>query len=376
MWHRSESGAGRHAWRRPVAGFGLVLALAAAGLGTGCSTVGYLAQSAQGHFRLLGAARPVDDWLAASDTPPDLRKHLLHSQQIRRFAVRELGLPNNRSYTRYADLRRPAAVWNVVAAPELSMALRTWCFPVVGCVAYRGYFSAEAAEAAAGPLRAEGLDVTVYPVPAYSTLGWGDWLGGDPLLNTFVSWPEPELARMVFHELAHQVVYLPGDTVFNESYATAVERLGLARWLTHRREASLQHQVERAEQRRSDFRALTGRYRAELLALYQGDAPAETKRLRKQQLIEALQADYQRLKAGAWQGWGGYDGFMARVNNASLAMQAAYHQWVPAFEALFVEQGGDFARFHRAVAQLAQLSPAQRQVELARRMPPRAEAGP
>ena len=208
-----------------------VAVLAAACLSAGCASLGYYAQSVAGHLDLLARARPIDAVAADAATPAELRERLRLAQHIRDFAVRELALPDNASYRRYADLGRAAAVWNVVAAPELSLTLETWCFPVVGCVGYRGYYDRAAAEAEAAVLRGRGLEASVYGVPAYSTLGKLEWLGGDPLLNTFVHWPEGELARLVFHELSHQVVYAADDTMFNESFATAVERLGGARWL-------------------------------------------------------------------------------------------------------------------------------------------------
>ena len=212
-----------------------LLAGAAVCLTSGCSTLGYYAQSATGHLE-PGAGGAAG---AASGSPIRRRRRALKarlelSQRIRDFAVAELGEPDNASYRRYADLKRGAAVWNVVAAPELSLELKTWCFAVVGCVGYRGYYDRAEAEAfAAGLLAQERLDVSVYPVPAYSTLGKlpaADWLA-DPLLNTFIDYPEGDLARLIFHELAHQVAFAPGDTLFNESFASAVEKIGLERWL-------------------------------------------------------------------------------------------------------------------------------------------------
>ena len=199
---------------------------------SGCSTAGYYWQSASGHLAMLAAARPVPDVLVDPQTPPALKERLALSQRIRSFAAQNLQLPNNASYKRYADLRRPSVVWNVVAAPELSLTLKTWCFAVVGCVGYRGYFDEQAARAEAAALAAVGFEVSVYGVPAYSTLGKLNWLGGDPLLNTFINYPEGELAKLIFHELAHQVAYAADDTMFNESFATAVERLGSQLWLT------------------------------------------------------------------------------------------------------------------------------------------------
>jgi predicted aminopeptidase len=209
----------------------LALAAGTVCLTSGCSSIGYLAQSVGGHVNLLNSARPVADWLGEPATPEPLKAKLALTQRIRDYAVTELKLPDNHSYRAYADLKRNAAVWNVAAAPELSLKLQTWCYPVVGCVGYRGFYDLAEANAEGQKLRDQGFEVTVYPVPAYSTLGKMEWLGGDPLLNTFIGWHEVELSRLIFHELAHQVAFAQGDTMFNESFATSVERLGGERWL-------------------------------------------------------------------------------------------------------------------------------------------------
>ena len=201
----------------------LLFLAAAAALVTGCTSIGYYLQAASGELSLLAAARPIPDWLADPKTPADLKQRLELAVRIRAFASHDLGLPDNRSYTRYADLKRPAAVWNVFATPELSLKLETWCYPVFGCAQYRGYFDRAGADGLAARLAAAGDDVEVGAIPAFSTLGWFS----DPLLNTFISWPETELAGLIFHELTHQTVYVADDTVFNESYATAVEREGV-----------------------------------------------------------------------------------------------------------------------------------------------------
>ena len=358
----------------------LVAALVALGLGGGCAaggsargssadsslaaSFGYYGQSLAGHIDLMQRARPVADWLADPATPPALRQRLLLAQQLRDFAVHELALPDNASYRRYADLGRSAVVWNVVAAPELSLTLKTWCYPVMGCVGYRGYFARADADAEAGLQRAAGLEVSVYGVPAYSTLGWTNWLGGDPLLNTFVAGAESALARLIFHELAHQVAYAADDTPFNESYATAVERLGLARWwaATGRAPGNAA-----AEQRQADFRDITGRTRAALKALYDSALPDDQKRQHKAGLMAAMQAEFAALKAlptGPWAGFAGFDPWLAGANNAALALQAAYDGWVPAFERLFEQQGRSFARFHAEARRLAALPADQRHATL------------
>lgn len=341
----------------------LALATAALCLFTGCAQVGYYQQSVAGHLDLMSRARPVAEWLADPATPQPLRERLALSQRMRDFAVAELALPDNRSYRSYADLQRPAAVWNVVAAPELSLQLKTWCFPVVGCVGYRGYYDRADADATAQQLRAEGWEVMVYGVPAYSTLGKLDWLGGDPLLNTFLRQPEGELARLIFHELSHQVVYVPDDTMFNESYATAVERLGGALWLD-RSTAQAREEYQRHDQRRRQFRELTLRVRQDLDAIYRSAEPDDAKRRLKAGRMARLADEYRQLKADEWGGFAGYDGWFERANNAAFGVQAAYFDLVPGFERLFEQNGRDFARFHAAVRQLADLPKAQRHATL------------
>ncbi|WP_043460383.1 aminopeptidase [Azohydromonas australica] len=326
----------------------------------GCGTVGYYADSLRGHLNLLTSARPVKEWVRDEATSEPLRERLRLSQEMREFAVTELKLPDNASYRRYADLRRDAAVWNVVAAPELSLQLKTWCFPVLGCVGYRGYFDREQARALGEELKTAGWEVSVYGVPAYSTLGWSNWLGGDPLLNTFALGPETELARLLFHELAHQEAYADDDTPFNESYATAVERLGLERWLAHRGNPKLREEHEHIEARREQFRTLTRGLRARLDALYRGDATDEAKRERKAALMAEFRAEYERVKQTSWGGDGAYDGWVRRANNAALAVQGAYGDLVPDFIRLFERQGGDWARFHAEVKRLAKLPKAER----------------
>lgn len=343
----------------------VVLAVAGACLTAGCSTIGYYGQAVGGHLDLLRRTRPVADWVAEAGTPADLRARLELSQRMRDFAIAELKLPDNRSYRRYADLGRNAAVYNVVAAPELSLTLKTWCFPIVGCVGYRGYFAREGADALAAQLRGEGWETSVYGVPAYSTLGRTDLLGGDPLLNTFIQWPEGELARMIFHELAHQVVYVDDDTTFNESFASTVERLGGERWLARHAGPEAREAYAALDARRNDFRALTFRYREALATLYASHIPDDEKRRRKTALLASMRDEHQRLKAERWGGFAGYDGWFERANNAALGVQAAYNELVPQFERLFERSGRDFERFYAEVRVLASLPKAERRAKLA-----------
>lgn len=339
-----------------AAGVATVVAVAALCLGTGCTSLGYYRQSVMGHLDVMQRARPVDEWLQDGRTDALLRERLLLSQRLRDWAVTELKLPDNRSYRAYADLGRHAAVWNVVAAPELSLQLKTWCFPVVGCVGYRGYYNEADAQAMAKALRDEGLEVDVYGVPAYSTLGWTEWLGGDPLLSTFIRWPEGELARMLFHELAHQVAYADDDTVFNESFATAVERLGGQRWLAEQASERARSEYQVFDARRTDFRGLARRTRTRLESVFTDPALSpEDRRAHKAAIMGAMRADYRRMKTQQWDGFAGYDPWIERANNATLGVQGAYDDLVPAFERLFEREGRDFTRFYAEVRRLAAL---------------------
>lgn len=329
----------------------------------GCADTRYYLQSLQGHLQVMQAARPVAQWLADDSVLPVLKQRLALAQRMRSFAVTELGLPDNASYQRYADLQRRSVVWNVVAAPELSLTLKTWCFPVAGCVGYRGYFSEPEARASAQALGSEGMETSVYGVPAYSTLGWLNWAGGDPLLSTFIHYPEGELARMIFHELAHQVLYLKDDTLFNESFATAVERLGGERWLAVHGSESARQEYAAFDARRRQFRALSLATRTRLAEVYKlHEAPAFDRQAltaMKNRVMQDFRDDYVRLRS-SWGGYSGYDAWVAGANNAAFGAQAAYDEMVPAFEAVFNAQGKDWRRFYDAVRRLAQLPAVER----------------
>jgi len=353
------------AMRRAI--LGAVAVAAMLGL-SGCATLGYYWQSVTGHLAVMNAARPVNEWLADEDTPARLREKLALSQRIRDFAVSELKLPDNPSYRRYADLQRAAAVWNVTAAAPLSLELRTWCFPVTGCVGYRGYYDEAAAKAEAANLAAQGYETNTYPVPAYSTLGMMNWAGGDPLLSTFIQYPEGELARLLFHELAHQVVYAKNDTMFNESFATAVERLGGARWLEQHASDDARREYAEFDGRRRQFRELSRRTRERLKEVYEapGTEPA-AKEADKARIMAEFRAEYQRLRA-SWPGdparYRGYDRWVANANNAFFGTQAAYDELVPAFEALFHQLGDDWERFFAAARALEKLPKPERHRQL------------
>ncbi len=329
---------------------------------SGCANLGYYWQSVTGHLQMVNAAKPIDEWLADEEAPQKLKDRLALSQKIRAFASSELKLPDNSSYRRYADLKRPAVVWNVVAAPIDSLTLKTWCFPVAGCVGYRGYFNETEARALAEQLTQEGWDTSVYGVPAYSTLGKTNWLGGDPLLNTFINYPEGELARMIFHELAHQVVYVADDTMFNESFATTVERLGSARWLATQAPQAASQEYQEWDARRNQFRALTFATRSRLDAIYkqkQPLAPDKTAQAAMKKIVmDEFRVQYQQLRS-TWSGdparWRGFDQWVKRANNAAFGAQAAYNEGVPGFEALFARSSQSWPQFYDEVRKLAAL---------------------
>lgn len=332
-----------------------MLAAAAALMLSSCSSLNYYSQAAQGQLELLTDSRPIDDWLADPSTTTTLRHRLEAARQIRRFAIQDLNLPDNGSYTNFTKLERPYVLWNVVATPELSLKPMQWCFPVAGCVNYRGYYSKQAAQAYARELRAKGHDVEVGGVTAYSTLGWFS----DPLISTFIHYPDAELARLIFHELAHQVAYVPGDSKFNESFASAVEQVGVEGWLDRFGNPMMREAFERYTLRKKDFLALLVRYRGELEKTYASKMSKNEKRASKGRLFVALKDEYQVLKAN-WGGYAGYDRFFAEpLSNAHLASIATYNDFVPAFRALLRKER-TWAAFYQSVNRLAKLDKAER----------------
>lgn len=333
--------------------------LAVVPLVAGCSNFSYYLQSVEGQLSLLHKRQPIAQVLADPATPPALKTRLGRVAAIRDFASRELTLPDNQSYRSYADLQRPFVVWNVFATAEFSIRPEQWCFLVAGCVGYRGYFSQASAQAFAQELREGGLDVFVGGVPAYSTLGWFD----DPVLNTFVNYPEYELARLIFHELAHQVVYVKGDSEFNESFAAAVEYEGVQRWIARGGDERMRADFERSQQRRTQFAALVLKYRDELGALYEMPLAPAAVRSRKAGLFAALTQDYQRLRI-EWGGFAGYDRFFTAPNNAALASVALYNALVPQFQKLLAHHKHDLPAFYSAVKALAALGADERALRL------------
>ena len=329
----------------------------------GCAELGYYAQSVGGQLSLLAARQPIPEVIADPATDPQLAAKLGLALEIREYASRVLKLPDNGSYRSYADLKRPYVVWNVWAAPEFSVTPREWCFPVAGCVTYRGYFADAAARAYAAEIAAGGDETFVSGVAAYSTLGWFD----DPVLNTFVRLPDYELARLIFHELAHQVLYVKNDTTFNESFATLVEDEGVKRWMADTGRAAQWAAFEASQRRRAQFVTLATETRVRLAALYRMPLAPEAMRARKAAIFADLRQQYAALK----QQWGvgpntaRLDAFFAGANNATLASVGTYTALVPAFALAYARSGGDFARFYEEVSRIAALPPAAREAALA-----------
>jgi predicted aminopeptidase len=301
----------------------------------GCESLSYYSQAIRGQLGLMGAARPVGDWLADPATPAELRARLETAQRIREFASSRLALPQNGSYSTYADLGRPYAVWNVYAAPRFSVDARQECFPFAGCVSYRGFFSEDAARRHAARLREEGNDVYLGGVPAYSTLGWFD----DPLLSTFIRYPDLQLARLMFHELAHQRIYLKGDTAFNESFAVTVEEEGVKRWLEAGGRGSELEALRAARLRRQEFALRVAQTRERLADAFRQDIPEQAKLARKAEEWEKLRRDYPNAVP-------------AEPNTAYLVSIALYTQLVPEFERLLAGCGGDLNEFYSRVEAL------------------------
>jgi predicted aminopeptidase len=334
---------------RPVRQWLVLLAVAL--LLQGCG-LGYLTQAARGQLRVLRAREPIAKLIAAPDTGATLRAQLLQLKQIRDFASQQLGLPDNASYRSFADIHAPYVVWNVVATPEFSLTPRSWCFPIAGCVAYRGYFSERAARQFALTRRLHGDDAIVGGVAAYSTLG----RFADPVLSSMLGYGEEQLAAIVFHELAHQVAYLPGDSAFNEAFAVTVEEEGLKRYLAAR-SATLSGAagVTRWQSRlamRTQLNALLETGRGELQRLYATDLPAPEMRQRKRATLAGIATRIRALetRSGLRSGYG--DALDGGFNNAHLAAVATYFTQLPMFAQLLAQNDHDLPRFYASVQAL------------------------
>ena len=328
----------------------------------GCQTASYYAQAVRGHCQIVARQQPIADVLARSETPEPLKAQLRLVLALREFAEKDLQLPVNGHYLRYVDLERRYVVWNVTAAPELSLKAETWWYPFVGRLAYRGYFDEVTARRHAAALAGRGFDVDVGGVRAYSTLGWFR----DPVLNTFIHEPETALAELLFHELGHQRLFVGGDTDFSEAFAEAVAEEGTRRWVRAHRDPAAQRDYEARLQRKAEFTRLVTGARASLAQLYRVETVRETARLEKEAVFAQLRRDYAALQA-TWGGRTDYERWFARpLNNAHLNDVDTYYRLVPAFHRLLHEHGGDLAAFHRAARALSKLPKAERQRQLER----------
>jgi predicted aminopeptidase len=312
-----------------------------------CQTLGFYGQAIGGQMEILRKSRPIGPILADPATDPALRRQLASVEEIRRFAREHLELPGDESYGRYADLGRKHVTWVLFAAPEFSLEPKTWWYPTLGRLDYRGFFDERDTEALAADLRAEGLDVQVGGVDAYSTLGWFH----DPVLNTFVHAADIDLAELIFHELTHRKLFRGGETMFNESLANAVAEEGVRRWLKHQGRLADLKNYEARLVRRAEFYDRIDFTRSELENLYRSGAAPEAMRKKKSALFGDLRDRFRELRRK----WGGrgLEGWLTRdINNADLVSLATYQEHVPTFRRLLEECDGDLERFFKRAKRL------------------------
>lgn len=329
-----------------------LLLLLSAWLFSGCQTASFYRQAIAGQCHILTHQEPIDRLIADPRTDPTLKAQLSDVLKIREFAGRELHLPTDSHYLKYVDLHRPYVVWDVYAAPELSLEPKTWWFPIIGHASYRGYFSENGARKYADVLRRKGLDVFVGGVETYSTLGWFR----DPILNTFVDEPDADLAEIIFHELGHQRLFIADDTDFNEAFATAVSEEGVRRWCQYQNRPEAFERYWRQHEQQNEFNRLVLDAVDKLEKVYGDPALSdEAKRVRKKELIEQLRAGHEALKA-KWGGKSAYEAWFKKdVNNAKLSTVATYYELVPSFHALLQASGNDLERFYSAVKAISKL---------------------
>lgn len=323
---------------------------------SGCESIGFYQQAAFGQIKILINREPIQAIIHSAETDPPLQERLILVESIRAYAEKKLNFPVGKNYATYVDTGRAYVVWNVFAAPEFSLNALEWCFPITGCVSYRGYFQKEKAEKLAGKLKAEGNDVFVGGVAAYSTLGWFS----DPVLNTFLNRSESRLAALIFHELAHKILYLPGDSVFNESFATTLENEALRRWLNDKQQPQLYQKVLAEQERRFEFVRLVDSYKGRLRELYAQRLDDVDKRAGKKQLIQKFREDYDALKLN-WHGHADFDNWVrSEINNAKIVTISTYNDLVPAFNRLLEDSGGDLQIFLTRCKELAGMEKAAR----------------
>ncbi len=328
---------------------------------SGCQTVYYYGQAIDGHLSIMAQREPIEELLEDPDIDEKLKKRLLFILEVRKFAENDLHLPVENNYLSYVDLNRSYVMWSVFAAPEFSLEPKTWCYPIAGCVAYRGYFAEKDAHEYAGTLKKKNFDVYVGGVSAYSTLGWFD----DPVLSTMMRMSETDSAALIFHELAHKLLYIPGDSAFNESFATAVEQEGIRRWLMGKSDRHAHDEYLTKYRKHRQFIELITKYRSRLEAVYQSQDADAVKREKKAELFNQMIRGHDALKQ-QWNGRSRYSyWFEQPLNNAKLVSVFTYQDWVPAFNAILNRKNGDLIQFYQKCQQLAEKSRAERYEALA-----------
>jgi predicted aminopeptidase len=317
----------------------------------GCADLDYYWHNSSGHLALMNQRVYIDDLLAEETLDSRLRERLLLVREIRRFSIDELDLPANGSYLSYVELQKPYVIQNLFAAPEFSTRLRQWCYPVIGCASYRGYYDEARLLAYAEELKSKGLDVYVAGVPAYSTLGWFD----DPVLSSFLYWPDYRLAGLIFHELTHQRIFVDDDTTFNESLASAVQQAGTELWLQSRNQRADLEEFSRWLAYRDDVMALITATRARLAAIYEADIDDADKRLRKARQFEVARSEHDEIAArhGISGGFGPW--FAGELNNARIGSVVAYNSRLQAFLHILERQEYNFPAFYDYVDSIAEL---------------------
>jgi predicted aminopeptidase len=340
---------------------GLTLAAVMLAALSGCTSTAYLLQAANGEWHVIHGRKPIVEVIDDPRTPEPLIRELADVREARDFASRELDLPDNDSYRTYVRIDRPYVVWNVVAAPVLSVQPKEWCFPIAGCVAYRGYFNEKRARDFAARLQQDGYDVVIEGVPAYSTLGKLP----DPVMSTMMRYGSDELAAMIFHELAHQLLYVQNDSRFDEAFAVTVEDEGLNRWLEYKGRAARIAGLRKERAEDEQFVALLRRTRDQLAALYASGAPRAAKLQRKQQLFAELAVQIHALERRLGVRFPEYDAWIAQgLNNAELASVGTYNDCLPGFERLLRQENHDLPRFYDAARRLAREPKATRDAQL------------
>ncbi|MCF6178842.1 MAG: aminopeptidase [Geopsychrobacter sp.] len=335
-----------------LAGFMLLL--------SACTDGGYYLQAARGQYEILKKRQPIVDLLQDKTLDKKRQTELTRILQIRDFASAQLGLPDNASYRSFVELDRPYPLWNLVAAPTLSLQPKIWCFPIAGCVSYRGYFSEKGAQSLAQKLQTQGYDTLVTGVPAYSTLSWFD----DPVLSSFSHWPAPSVARLIIHELAHQQLYLSGDSAFNEAFATSVEIAGTKNWLNQYGSEQERQQFTTQLKRESTFVDWTNRLHQQLTNLYASSVSTQQKLLQKAAIFKSARDQYLQLKQH-WGGYKGYDKWVKTLNNARLVSLQTYRRLLPSFNQLLAINNNDFPQYYLACKRLAEQSATERQQSMA-----------